>query len=162
MSLSLPDVFAPVAIGHPTGLRHLPEATFTPTVAGLRPEGEGNQLNFQSMLSDALAKILAAGLQQGALPPQPPPIAQTALPDRPLATAAASSSQPAHASSEGSDEEDHYPEDVEFSEDEGQPPEKPVFTGLFRPSVFKSLLNKAKMTTKFGDPEVTPGCTSHS
>lgn len=58
----------------------------------------------------------------------------------------------AYSSSDDSDSDrvDECPEGIEFSKDEGLPPDKPVFTGLFRPSIFKSLLHKAKFTTKFG------------
>lgn len=37
--------------------------------------------------------------------------------------------------------------DLEFSEDEGMLPDRLAFTALFCPSVFKSLLHKAKVTT---------------
>lgn len=47
-------------------------------------------------------------------------------------------------------QEDDYPEDFEFSEDEGLMPDRPAFTGLFCPSVFKSLLHKAKVVTNIG------------
>lgn len=40
---------------------------------------------------------------------------------------------------------------MELSEDEGIAPDKPVFSGLFIPSLFKSLLHKAKVTTKLAD-----------
>lgn len=46
--------------------------------------------------------------------------------------------------------EDDYREDLEFSENEGLLPDRPVFTGLFHPSVFKPLLHKAKLTTNIG------------
>lgn len=133
----------------PLRARSVPEATFTPTAAGLRPEESSGQLDFQSLLSDALAKILVAGLQQGAGSAQP----QTSQQPHARSTAAArqSAQDPAEdVSSDESDQAEDCPEDIEFFEDEGLPPEKPVFTGLFRPSVFKSLLHKAKVTTQFG------------
>lgn len=64
VSLSLPDV---LAVGSTTSQRRLPEATFTPTAAGLRaPEVAlpAPQLDLQSMFSSALSSLLAAGLQQ--------------------------------------------------------------------------------------------------
>lgn len=119
-------------------------------------------MNFQSVLSDALAKILAAGLQQGigvpqthTLPsPAPVPVNQKVTPTI--------TSHAEGASSEESEGGETYPEEVEFSEDEGLPPDKPVFTGLFCPSVFKSLLHKAKVSTKFGIAEVSPDSAAQS
>lgn len=46
--------------------------------------------------------------------------------------------------------EENYQPEFEFSEDEGLMPERPGFTGLFCPSVFKSLLHKAKVSTNVG------------
>lgn len=148
--MSLPNVSNPSTSDVSLGRRRLPEATFTPTAAGLRSEVPDNPVNFHSMLSDALAKILAAGLQQettafltNVLPSQAPAPA--------IAKVAHSSRQRAvDTSSEESDSGEICPEDVEFSDDEGLPPEKPAFTNLFCPSIFKSLLHKAKIATKFG------------
>lgn len=39
---------------------------------------------------------------------------------------------------------------MEFSEDEGLTPDQPVFTGLFHPTLFKSLLFKARNSTHLG------------
>ncbi|XP_060542553.1 lamina-associated polypeptide 2-like isoform X2 [Pantherophis guttatus] len=52
------------------------------------------------------------------------------------------------------DEEE--PEEMELSEDEDLAPERPSFTGLFRPSMFKSLLHKAKITTNMGVSSTQP------
>lgn len=59
---------------------------------------------------------------------------------------------PKHVSShsEGSILEEDYHGDLEFSEDEGMVLDTPASAGLFRPSVFKSLLHKAKLTTNMG------------
>lgn len=38
----------------------------------------------------------------------------------------------------------------ELSEDKGRSPDKPVFTGLFNPNMFKTLLYKAKTTANLG------------
>lgn len=62
----------------------------------------------------------------------------------------ASPSQQESSQSDGSSIEEDYPDDLEFSEDEGLWPDRPAFTGLFRPSVFKSLLHKAKVATNIG------------
>lgn len=43
--------------------------------------------------------------------------------------------------------------DPEFSDNEGVLPDRPAFMGLFCPSVFKSLLHKAKVTTNMGVDE---------
>ncbi|XP_060544857.1 uncharacterized protein LOC132711013 [Pantherophis guttatus] len=45
-----------------------PSASFTPTAAGLRPQealGWAPQLDFQALFTDALAKAITSGLQQG-------------------------------------------------------------------------------------------------
>lgn len=74
-----------------------------------------------------------------------------------LAGRPASSSQHDSTSSEASSREDDSPEDLEFLEGEGLRPGRPEFIGLFRPSLFKSLLHKAKVMTNTGvveDPQV--------
>lgn len=43
-----------------------------------------------------------------------------------------------------------YLEEFEFLDNEGMIPDKPAFPGLFRPSLFKSLLHKAKVATNMG------------
>lgn len=150
ISVSMPDVSLVPQIDLPVRARRPPEATYTPSAAGLRPEELSTSVNLQSMLSEALAKILAAGLQQGVNTAQP---STSGLPSQTRPARLATEAVRAHtvcSSSEDSDRADEGPEDLEFSEDEGLPPEKPAFTGLFRPSVFKSLLHKAKITTQFG------------
>lgn len=133
--------------------RCLPEATFTLTAAGLCTEEPVIQLDFQSVLSDALAKILAAGIQQGAGTSQPPSIGHHALvQDNPLAKASTSANTD-YVSFDESDRGKVRFRGHRILEDEGLLPDKPVFTGLFRSSIFKSLLHKAKVTTQFG---VTP------
>lgn len=80
--LSMPDVSTVGRSVPPIPQRRQVEATFTPTAAGLRKEeGDllGDQLDLQTMLSTALSRILAAGIQQAtqlpsqALPLQPLP-----------------------------------------------------------------------------------------
>lgn len=40
--------------------------------------------------------------------------------------------------------------DTDLSDDEGLMPDQPAFVGLFRPHIFRSLLHKAKPTTRQG------------
>lgn len=47
--------------------------------------------------------------------------------------------------------------DRELSDDEGLLPDQPVFKGLFRPHLFKTLLFKAKVSTKLGSADTRPG-----
>lgn len=47
--------------------------------------------------------------------------------------------------------------DTEFSENEGTTVEKPVFSGLFQPAHFKTLLSKAKALANFGAQAAAPG-----
>lgn len=60
----MPDVSAATFVEPPVVQRRIPEVTFTPTAVGLCSGVPSNQLDLHSMLSDALAKILAAGIQQ--------------------------------------------------------------------------------------------------
>lgn len=153
--MSLPDLsLAPLSDG-PLATSRVSEASFTPTAAGLRPEHAAPHLDLQSLLSDVLAKLLVAGGQQGDGGSQPHSSGQQAPVWPVSSTRAAASTDVVDVSSEESDQAEGYPEDIEFSEDEGLLPDKPVFTGLFRPAVFKSLLHKAKVTTQFGMATVT-------
>lgn len=114
-------------------------------------------VNVQAMLSDVLAKILSTGLQQGVQQGQHAPLQSVR---RGQASGPSSSSAPqASVSSDESEMGEELPEEMEFSEDENFVPDQPVFTGLFRPSVFRSLLHKAKLITKFG---LTPSETSRT
>lgn len=45
--------------------------------------------------------------------------------------------------------------DFDLSEDEGRPPDQPVFTGLFPQALFKSLLFKVVNTSELGLPSPT-------
>lgn len=101
------------------------------------------------MLSSVLSSILAAELQQAAQIPLQAlagqQAAQEQLQPRPVRS-------PAHreiSSPTDSDHGEECPEDIEFSEDGGLMPDTPSFTGLFRPSLFKSLLHKARLKTNF-------------
>ncbi|XP_034296175.1 lamina-associated polypeptide 2, isoforms alpha/zeta-like [Pantherophis guttatus] len=160
-SLSLPDVSSVgLAEPHPTSSRRA-EATFTPTAAGLRgPEGQllTPQVDLQAALSNALSSILAAGLHQSVLQ-QPTPVQHcTSHPSAPGRSK--SPSRLAHISSEDSEQEEELPEELEFSEDEGLAPDTPAFSGLFRPSLFKSLLHKARQITNMGAPPAEPSAAS--
>lgn len=102
------------------------------------------------MLSSALSSILVAGLQQAAqLPLQAlagQQVAQEQLTSRPNR----SPTRRDPASPTDSDHGEECPEDIEFSEEESLMPDTPSFAGLFHPSLFKSLLHKARLTTNFG------------
>lgn len=132
------------------GPRLAPEATFTPTTAGLRTgEGQGHvqSLDFQTILTNTLAQALALQLNP-----------QTHMPSNLQGCQHQASMQSQHTplpvaqhelvSSEDSWQADGDPGDQEFLEDEGVLPDKPAFTALFHPSVFKTLLCKAKFCGK--------------
>lgn len=152
VSQSLPDVSG---VGLAT-LYHPPrvpqEATFTPTAAGLRdPVGSSPTppLDLQTFLSSAFSSFLAAGLQQATqLPPQP--LAGHSAQQAPPTSSSHSTRRGAATAQADSDPSEDCPEDIEFSEDDDLPPDNPAFTGLFRPSLFKSLLHKARLTTNLG------------
>lgn len=66
VSLSLPDVSVAGLDSAQRSRRPQPAATFTPTAAGLReefPATASAPVDFQAMLSSALASIMAAGIQ---------------------------------------------------------------------------------------------------
>lgn len=115
--------------------------TFTPTAVGLcwgEGQGPAQPLDFQSLFTEALAKALALGLNLGGhmstvLPEwqfQPP--TQTIL--RPL-----SPTQRDSISSEDSWGGQGDQRDPEFLEHEGVLLDKPAFTTLFWPSIFKTF-----------------------
>lgn len=132
----------------PTAL-HLPvQSAASTSIGGLMAVASENPQNFQSILSDALARILAAGLQQPVIP-DPSADPQLSGWGR-LTYKPSTSTHRDYASSEESDSGEDCPEDMKLSEDEGLLPDQPAFTGLFRPAVFKLLLHKAKVITKFG------------
>lgn len=140
---NLPQGPAPSSEDTPVSPTYMPASVCAPAVS-LSSAGVDNQLDIHSMLSDALAKILAAGIQQSVNPGLAGNLqtsVQGRLPDRPT-----TSTHHEYVSSEESDNGEEYPEEMEFSEDKGLLPEQLAFTGLFRSSVFKSLLHKAKVT----------------
>lgn len=152
VSLYLPDVLATQWAETSVVPRQPPEVTFTPTAAGLRREGghlPGIDCNLQTMLLEALSKIMVAGMQQGAQGPCQAVHPQPQLPGC-LASRPDSHSHRDSVSTGDSVQGEDDPEDMEFSEDEGLLPDKLAFNGLFRPSLFKSLLHKAKVTTNIG------------
>lgn len=111
------------------------------------------------MSSNALS-LLAAGfhqtsLQQTQLAPQP--VLPSAAPVRPR-----SPSRRAPASLDESDQGDGTMVDMEFSEDEGLTLDASAFSGLFRRSLFKSLLHKVQQTTNMGIPSSLPSEPSSS
>lgn len=115
VSRSLPDVSV---AGTSTSCHQPPEATFTPTAAGLHPPeapGSGPQLDFHSMISSALSTLLAAGLQQAVQGPF-----QALTGHQPLQEQAppmTHASRQLQDSPKGSDHGEEGPEAVEFSED---------------------------------------------
>lgn len=162
VSRSLPNVYVPPTPEASVPRDRTPTATFTPTAAGLRPDMPCSQPNLQSILSDALAKILVAGIQQESIPSTSSTLpAQASAPAATVASRLSrqgmESSSSSSSDSDGSEEGEICPEDVEFADDEDLPPEKPAFKNLFKPALFKSLLHKAKKATKF---RLTEGSTA--
>lgn len=142
--------------------RPLPEATFTPTAAGLRPESataSGQPVDFNVLFSQAMSQFFQAGFQQAA-GMFPPPL---------YVPAPACQVQPApvHCSTEHFDQasvsvrDEEFMDDFEMSEDEESSQEGPAFPGLFKPSLFKSLLRKAKIATNM-DTELTQTSVSQA
>lgn len=133
-------------------IRRAPEAKFTPTAAGLRV-GEGHvagpALDFQSMVSEAISRIFAAGIQQAS---RLTPTAIAVPPQVQAASPGTSGLAPVqeYVHSEGSLQDEEYLGDLDLSEDEGMEPDMPAFPGLFKPSLLKSLLHKAKVATNMG------------
>lgn len=157
LSSSLPDVSRAGLSPAATSSRPPPEATFTPTAAGLRPEEDApaaGNLDLPSLLS-SLSSLLAAGLPQSGQPPLRAPSASTSARGR-HSTRPRSPVREEAGSSANSDQGEDFPEDLEFSEDEGLAPDAPAFTGLFRPALFRSLLHKARLAMNFSAPETDP------
>lgn len=151
VSRSMPDVSSVGLYSSHPARHRLPEATFTPMAAGLRtpdPPPVGPQLDLQGMLSMALSNILVAGLQDASQVPHSG-LAQSVVLSQPTHRSR-SPHQRETDSSGGSDQAEEFPEDLEFSEDEGLVPDAPAFIGLFCPALFRSLLHKARLTTNLG------------
>lgn len=142
----------------PLAWRSALEVTFTPTAAG-HCAGEGLHptlsCDIQALVSETISKILTTGHHQGiqfsSLPMAPQSFTQPSGvfdPD--------DSSQQDSVHSEDSLLDDEDRRDMEFSDDEGMLPDRLAFTGLFHPSLFKSLLHKAKVTTHLAALEGQP------
>lgn len=134
---------------HSTGLAQastsLPEASTTPTVAGLRVPAQGSQaqtLDLQAMVAAALANIFQAGLHQASQP-------ETPLPTTQPSTSSAPPPPPQTLQGDTESAEEDYLDDI-FSADDEMEPEAPTFQGLFKPSMFKALLRKARLATNMG------------
>lgn len=132
--------------------RRAPEATFTPTAAGLRAgEGQcaGPPLDLQNMVSEAISRIFVAGIQHAT---HLAPTSTAVKPQVPAATLGTSGSPSAQESnhSEGSLQDKEYLGEFDLSEDKALALDLLAFPGLFRSSLFKSLLHKAKVTTNMG------------
>ncbi|XP_026558728.1 cleavage stimulation factor subunit 2 isoform X7 [Pseudonaja textilis] len=114
-----------------------PEATFTPTAAGLRPkEDQDPEMSEQlkTLISQAIAQGIATGLQQQG----GGPAAATSLPPAPRPSQAPPVKK-----------KDSLPGDGD-PKDKGVAPNVSPFATLFCPSVFKTLLQKAKITANLG------------
>lgn len=145
------------------------EATFTPTAAGLR-SGTTQELQIPAsmgaLISVTIKQGIAAILQQSQRAasvhsehPLPPDLHQ-------LAQASGENffTQEPYTpdSSNQSPLEEETHRDLELSEDEGLMPDQPAFAGLFCPSLFKSLLFKAKNTARLGTHLPSPDPTSET
>lgn len=127
-----------------------PEATFSPTAAGLRPvEDQSSAFSIEmcKVISWAISQEIAETFHQrdqrpaSLAPTQPLPYAPS---DRALLPGPSSTYPSLGSENSFWGEEDQLEQDL--SEAEGLTPDKPAFTGLFKPSLFKSLLFKAKTT----------------
>lgn len=159
---SMPAMSSQPALPHSA-----PEATFTPTAAGLRMV-EGPQpfyCDLQAMILATVSRMLATGLppvvqppvvQAQGLHPAPVPEAVRPLPPPHGETAPIEYSLTESVHSNDSNFNDDDERGMEFSDDEDALPEKPTFTGLFRPSLFKALLHKAIAATQLASSKVSP------
>ncbi|XP_070806291.1 uncharacterized protein [Pituophis catenifer annectens] len=138
----------------PKRMKAGPEATFTPTVAGLESQGPEMDDQMKRMISEAIAQGIAAGLQQKrqAAPVAPEtPLHQdqhmASQHQKDLAMFQGSPSTPSSMQSKLSlsGDEDY----------EGTDPQPKAFTRLFRPALFKSLLFKAKASAQLGTDPAT-------
>lgn len=105
-----------------------PEATFTPTAASLRTgegHGAGPALDLQTMVSEAISRIFAAGIQQA-----PPSTAVNPPVPVPISTVSELPSAQECMHSEGSLRDEDYFDELDLS-DEGTAPDMPGFPGLF-------------------------------
>lgn len=156
VSQSLPDVSGVGLQSFHRPPRTLPEATYTPTAAGLRDQGGlplATPMDMQAFLSSTFSSFLATGLHQATQPLQHAWSGQSVHQNVPTSSSL-SNRRDANTSQTDSDQGKECPEDIELSEDEGMAPDTPSFMGLFRPSMFKSLLHKARFTANLGAPGV--------
>ncbi|XP_060541090.1 uncharacterized protein LOC132709972 [Pantherophis guttatus] len=147
----------------PKRAKTTPEATFTPTVAGLRPkETEDPEITpeIKLIISKAIAQGIAAGMQrnqqaasgnapQKGQPPAPNHPRDVAAPPRALSPAPSMFSQESLS-------DDEEPQGSMLSGDKGGTMDSLGYTGLFRPALFKTLLHRAKATAQIGgDPSAS-------
>lgn len=150
-----------------TTARPAPETTFTPKAVGLRI-GEGHRSNLpldvQSIVVGTISRFLAVGSLSSVqspstlLPtPLPAPTGWDHCQDY------SSYQDSVHSGDLLRDDDDHR--DMEFFEDKGLTSERPPMTRLFQPSLFKSLLHKAKVSTNLissdGQPESSKASRPH-
>lgn len=134
----------------------IPEAIFTPTAAGLCPQQPSETVhppNMGAIITEAIRQGIAAGLQHRAssqvsdrlrslgLREAKDPQGLLPHPDH------LPSVSPSQASLSG---EEEARRDSDLSEDEGLTLDQPAFMGLFRPSLFRYLLFKAKKVANMG------------
>ncbi|XP_039180626.1 DBIRD complex subunit ZNF326 isoform X2 [Crotalus tigris] len=149
-----------------------PEATFTPTAAGLRPpEAQETELleRMQLLISQAIAQGVASTLQQKARPESGiPSHSNVSYLSQAEAAAYQGSVSPSNSSmSRGSFIGDDEQTEQEMSEDENLSPDLSPFMSVFNPALFKSLLHKARSTAQIGsegapqaEPSTNQGPTS--
>lgn len=148
-----------------------PEATFTPTAAGLRRE-ESIPLPSDERLAVLIAQAVDRALEARAIPPRPPIVSAPVDHDARMERECAPSSPSGSSYSEGLSIQDQDEElDILMSEEEEQPSNVPTFSGMFNPSSFVTLLKKVSSTARLGaeppldktsanpDPELDPNFT---
>ncbi|XP_070591658.1 uncharacterized protein [Erythrolamprus reginae] len=148
----------PEPSGIPRRGTQAPSATFTPTAAGLRSQtGSWQHLppDLQEMFANVYAQGVNAGTGQQVNRPQTQ--ARNLWPVPPPSGLGSLSEDPDF----GGDSDKEY----EFSEDENTPEQQPV-AGLFKPTLFRTLLFKAKQVMDLQGaaktPEAEAGKTSAS
>lgn len=121
------------------------EAMFTPAVAGTShmEQEERWSAEFQSFMHNAFRQFMSSKGQGSFYPPPPPSIPPSQM-ERSTAPGSGVSETSSHLGEEGS--VDLEMADTPLSEDEEAAPEQASSSGLFDPSLFRSLLLKAVAT----------------
>ncbi|XP_070610345.1 lamina-associated polypeptide 2, isoforms alpha/zeta-like [Erythrolamprus reginae] len=121
-----------------------PSASFTPTAAGLRTQGDVWQA-FPPSLQDMIANIYAQGMVAGAQQVTPP-LPQAYQPRDLWSAPPPPPGLDSFAGDTGFLEEDSEHGHNELSDDDYACPEQPAPAGLFKPTLFRLLLHKVKQT----------------